>query len=84
MVVQEGERNVPLPWLESPWQTLVDAIDKDRVAHALLIRGVAGTGKRALQWITHDGFCARPLYLEGLVGAAPLVTSSMQEPIRIS
>jgi DNA polymerase-3 subunit delta' len=48
MVAQEVEQNAPLPWLESPWQTLMEAIDQDRVAHALLIRGVAGTGKTRL------------------------------------
>lgn len=48
MGAQEAERSAPLPWLELPWQTLMEAIDQDRVAHALLIRGVAGTGKTRL------------------------------------
>ncbi|MEN9680953.1 MAG: hypothetical protein RLZZ627_846 [Pseudomonadota bacterium] len=48
MMTQDAAQNVPLPWLDSSWQTLMEAIDQDRVAHALLIRGVAGTGKTRL------------------------------------
>ena len=48
MTAQNGASHSPLPWLETPWQTLMEAIHQDRVAHALLIRGVSGTGKTHL------------------------------------
>jgi DNA polymerase-3 subunit delta' len=48
MTMQAADFLRPLPWLELPWQTLMEAIDQDRVAHALLIRGVAGIGKTRL------------------------------------
>lgn len=48
MTMQAADFHRPLPWLELPWQTLMEAIDQDRVAHALLIRGVPGIGKTRL------------------------------------
>lgn len=48
MTMQATDFHRPLPWLELPWQTLMEAIDQDRVAHALLIRGVPGIGKTRL------------------------------------
>ena len=48
MTAQNAAPQLPLPWLQAPWQTLMEAIDQDRVAHALLIRGVPGTGKTQL------------------------------------
>lgn len=38
---------IPPPWLESSWQPMGAAIAKGRLAHALLLIGPAGAGKRA-------------------------------------
>lgn len=48
MTAQNPVDSLPLPWLASSWHTLMEAIDQDRVAHALLIRGVPGIGKTRL------------------------------------
>lgn len=47
-MLKSAASSSPLPWLETPWQMLMEAIHQDRVAHALLIRGVSGTGKTHL------------------------------------
>jgi len=36
------------PWLDSQWSFFLRRLDSDRLAHALLIEGPAGTGKTAL------------------------------------
>ena len=38
----------PFPWQSQAWQTLQKARQRDQLAHAWLIQGPAGTGKRAL------------------------------------
>ncbi len=40
--------DAPLPWHEDTWARFVSALDEDRVGHALLIQGPAGTGKQRL------------------------------------
>lgn len=37
-----------MPWLAGPAQTLVQALEQNRMAHALLVTGGQGTGKRSL------------------------------------
>lgn len=36
------------PWLEPAWRQFRQQLDQDRLGHALLVQGAAGTGKRAL------------------------------------
>lgn len=37
-----------LPWLEDPWNEFAARLEQDRLPHALLLAGPAGTGKRRL------------------------------------
>ncbi len=57
---------LPYPWQQNLWQRLERNLDSDRLPHALLLAGAAGTGKRHLgmalaQWL----LCRAPV-----VGAA--------------
>ena len=36
----------PYPWQQKPWQFLLSEVRQDRLAHALLLHGIAGLGKR--------------------------------------
>lgn len=36
----------PYPWQQKPWQLLVSEVQQDRLAHALLLHGISGLGKR--------------------------------------
>ena len=50
--MKEGEElpaiSVPLPWQASVWQQLHRQLARDELPHALLLHGVAGTGKSRL------------------------------------
>lgn len=49
------------PWLKEPWHTLTTAVDQDRVAHAMLIRGPQGIGKTNLALAyAHFLLCQKP------------------------
>ncbi|PWG63245.1 DNA polymerase III subunit delta' [Sediminicurvatus halobius] len=43
-----AEAPAPLPWQEAAWQRFTRALAQDRLAHALLLAGPAGTGKGQL------------------------------------
>lgn len=56
----------PLPWHAELWSSLQDARGRDRMAHALLLAGPAGTGKRrfARAW-TASLLCESPAAATG-------------------
>jgi DNA polymerase-3 subunit delta' len=51
----------PLPWQAEIWARIAQALDEDRLAHALLLTGPAGTGKRAFARVLAAAlWCRRP------------------------
>ena len=56
--MSEGEElpsiSVPLPWQASVWQHLHLQMAREELPHALLLHGVAGTGKARLAVVPPD------------------------------
>lgn len=44
------DQHVPYPWLAGPWQQLQKAMQSEQLAHAWLLTGSVGLGKRELAW----------------------------------
>jgi len=54
-----------MPWLKRAWQTVQSRIAEDRLAHALIIAGERGVGKRAwAEAVARLRLCERPANLE--------------------
>lgn len=56
----------PLPWQEQTWQRLGQVMAQDRLAHALLISGARGTGKRRFAGLLAAALLCRTPAAQGL------------------
>ncbi len=57
-----GATMVPLPWQQPQWQALTERLQKDQLAHAILLHGEPGNGKEQFALaFAHRLLCSNPM-----------------------